>query len=83
MAQLGLQVYRMSVDWARVEPSPGVIDREALQHYRRELEVVRSAGIEPLVSLHHFTNPTWLEAKGAWLQPAVVDRWLSFVEVVV
>lgn len=83
MAQLGLQVYRMSVDWARVEPSPGVIDREALQHYRRELEAVRSAGIEPLVSLHHFTNPTWLEAKGAWLQPAAVDRWLSFVEVVV
>lgn len=83
MSQLGLETYRMGIEWSRVEPRPGELDREALARYREELEAVRAAGIEPMVTLHHFSHPSWFEAMGAWEHDRAVDTWLRFVRVVV
>jgi beta-glucosidase len=77
---LGLNAYRLSVEWARVEPEPGRFDRSALDHYRRQLEALRAAGIEPLVTLHHFTNPLWVAERGAWTNPAIVPRFAAYAE---
>lgn len=83
MAELGLQVYRMSVEWSRIEPRPGEFEREALDHYREEILAIRAAGIQPLVTLHHFSHPSWFQGLGGWTSDAAPDLFSRFVEEVV
>ncbi|MBV8194914.1 MAG: glycoside hydrolase family 1 protein, partial [Candidatus Dormibacteraeota bacterium] len=56
----GHNAHRFSVEWARVEPSPGVFDSAALRHYCDVARTCRANGIEPVVTLQHFTLPRWL-----------------------
>lgn len=79
MADLGLQVYRMGIEWARLEPRPGVFDAHAIEHYRAELGALGAGGIRPLVTLHHFTNPSWFEAAGGWVNPQAPEIFDRFV----
>ena len=83
LSELGIGNYRMSVEWARLEPRPGEFDLEALEHYRAELQALLDAGVRPLVTLHHFTNPSWFEAIGGWTHVTAVPTFLRFVEHVV
>ncbi|MEO8704694.1 MAG: family 1 glycosylhydrolase [Kofleriaceae bacterium] len=57
---LGVDSYRFSIEWARVEPVRDQIDETAIAHYREQLEALRAMGIRPLVTLHHFSNPVWI-----------------------
>jgi beta-glucosidase len=57
--ELGVDSYRFSIEWARIEPMRDVIDEAAIAHYRMELETLRGMGIRPLVTVHHFSNPVW------------------------
>ena len=68
-ASLGLNTYRYSVEWARLEPAEGVFDGAALDHYLAVTDAVLAAGLIPMVTLYHFTLPRWLAAKGGWLAP--------------
>jgi beta-glucosidase/6-phospho-beta-glucosidase/beta-galactosidase len=61
LQELHLDSYRFSVEWARVEPARDVIDEAALAHYDALLDALVAAGIRPLITLHHFSNPTWIE----------------------
>ncbi|HET9940980.1 MAG TPA: family 1 glycosylhydrolase [Candidatus Eisenbacteria bacterium] len=63
---LGLNAYRFSIEWSRVEPEEGRFDEAALAHYRTILSGCRERGITPLLTLHHFTNPRWFLARGGW-----------------
>jgi beta-glucosidase len=78
LQEMGLNAYRLSVEWARIEPERGSFDQTALDTYRRMLEALRAAGIEPLVTLHHFTSPTWLEA--GWADPDVALRFARYAD---
>jgi beta-glucosidase len=69
---LGVTGLRLSLEWSRIEPEEGRWDDAAIARYRAMLQGLRDRGIEPLVTLHHFTNPLWLERRGAFEQPAVV-----------
>lgn len=78
MAGLGLNTYRYSVEWARIEPSEGVFDEAALDHYRAVTDAVLANGLTPMVTLYHFSLPAWLAAKGGWLSvdaPALYVRY--------
>ncbi|MBM4398262.1 MAG: glycoside hydrolase family 1 protein [Deltaproteobacteria bacterium] len=77
-AGLGARVFRMSVEWARIEPEEGRFDDAALAHYRDVVRAVRDAGMEPLVTLHHFTNPRWVAAAGGWADPGIADRFSRY-----
>ena len=59
LAALGLTHHRLSIEWARIEPEPGRRDPEAIERYVEVLRAARAAGIEPWVTLHHFTLPGW------------------------
>jgi beta-glucosidase len=83
LRELGCQTHRMSVEWSRIEPAPGEWSHSALDHYRQELGLLRDAGIEPLVTLHHFANPLWLEDAGGWLNREVVRLFARYVREVV
>jgi len=63
---IGLDTYRFSVEWSRLEPQPGRYDDAALAHYRAVALACRARGITPMVTLHHFTNPRWFAALGGW-----------------
>jgi len=57
---LGVDSYRFSIEWARIEPVKDQIDEVAIAHYRAELEALEAMGIRPLVTVHHFSNPVWI-----------------------
>lgn len=80
MRELGLTAYRFSVEWSRVEPLPGYVDEAALLRYRRWCEQLRAAGITPLVSLHHFTEPLWVSEQGGFGNPATIPAFVRFAE---
>jgi beta-glucosidase len=75
----GCDAFRLSVEWARLEPTPGVIDTAALERYATVLDACRRRGLEPLVTLHHFTHPAWL-GEDFWLAADAPDRFASWVE---
>ncbi len=83
MAAMGLQIARIGVEWARVEPRQNEYDEEAVAHYVTEAEWLNAHGIRPLVTLHHFTNPMWFEDKGAFTKMENVPAFLRFVEKMV
>ena len=82
VAGLGLDNYRFSVEWSRVEPADGEISRAALAHYRRQCLGLRERGIDPVVTFHHFTTPLWLVGQGGWEGNVAVDRFARFCRVV-
>jgi beta-glucosidase len=77
---LGMQAHRLGIEWARIEPRPGEIDHGALDHYRAVLGALRDAGIAPMVTLHHFTIPTWLRDRGGLLCDELPTRLAGFAE---
>ncbi len=80
---LAMQVHRLGIEWARIEPRPGEIDPSALDHYRRVLGALRDAGITPMVTLHHFTLPIWLAERGGVTSREFPRRFVLFVRRVV
>ncbi|WP_460723928.1 family 1 glycosylhydrolase [Nocardia heshunensis] len=79
-ADLGVGVYRVSVEWARVEPSPGVWD---FSFYDGMLARIRAAGIQPMITLDHWVFPGWALDRGGWRNPGMVDDWLTNARAVV
>lgn len=78
----GCDAFRLSVEWARVEPAEGEINTTALDRYASILDACHERSLQPLVSLHHFTHPEWLGAD-FWLRPDSPDRFVEWVEVAV
>ncbi|HHW95280.1 MAG TPA: glycoside hydrolase family 1 protein [Mogibacterium sp.] len=83
MAELGIRHARIGIEWVRIEPELGVFDETGLQHYIDELTYMRSKGIEPLVTLHHFSNPSWFEKLGGFTDYENVKYFIEFAEYVV
>jgi len=65
-ARAGQNAHRLSLEWSRLEPRPGVYDPAAFARYRRLLERVRELGMTPMVTLYHFTLPRWCSEGGGW-----------------
>lgn len=80
--EIGINALRLSIEWSRIEPTPGHYDAAALGRYRQMLEALHQRGIRPMVCLHHFTHPQWFEKEGAFLGGAA-DRFVSFARHVV
>lgn len=62
--EAGLNAFRISVAWERIEPEPGVWNQEALDHYVKMIVAMRRRGLEPFVTLHHYVMPLWVSRKG-------------------
>lgn len=79
---LGHNAHRLSLEWSRIEPEEGCFNPSAINHYRNLLETLRREGIQTIVTLHHFTNPQWLAAKGGWTNSCVVKHYCQYIEKV-
>ena len=82
LAGAGLNAYRFSLEWARIEPEEGKFDEAALEHYRDEIRFCRACGVEPIVTLHHFSSPVWLIRKGGWEADTTPEDFSRYVEYV-
>lgn len=82
MAEAGLNAYRFSVEWARIEPEKGVYDEREVAHYRDVIRCCRENGIEPVITLHHFTSPKWLICEGGWENEEVIDLFAAYAKYI-
>ena len=82
LADAGLNAYRFSIEWARIEPEEGQFDDREIEHYRGMIRCCREHSVEPIITLHHFTSPAWLIRKGGWEAESTVEyfrRYASYV----
>lgn len=82
-AEMGNNAHRLSIEWSRIEPEPSVFAEDALLRYREILQAMHARGLEPMVTLHHFTNPLWLVEKGDFDSDLVVDYFRRYSRKVV
>ncbi len=64
--KLGHNAHRLSIEWARVEPEEGKFDIKEIEHYKKVFASLRENGLEPFVTLWHFTNPIWFSKLGGF-----------------
>ncbi len=82
MKELGLNTYRMSLDWSRIIPDGiGAVNEKALAHYDQLIDDLQAAGIEPFVTLYHFDYPAVLLKKGGWGNPEMENWWLNYATI--
>jgi beta-glucosidase len=79
---MGHNAHRLSIEWSRIEPHPGQFEARAVQHYADVLSALEARGLEPIVTLHHFTNPAWFARRGGWLARDSHDLFCRYVEYV-
>lgn len=80
MADMGIQVYRFGIEWARLMPEPGKVEEHAVARYRQEIQALKDRGIAPLLTIHHFSNPMWFERMGAFTRRENLSYFLDFAE---
>ena len=76
LPEIGANAYRFSVEWSRIEPRPGEFDESALALEARRVALLQRLGIEPVVTLIHYTHPLWFWREGGWENPESV-AWLA------
>ncbi|OCT12824.1 glycoside hydrolase family 1 [Paenibacillus pectinilyticus] len=78
MAAMGLNGYRFSIEWARIEPEEGHFDAAEIEHYRNVLLACRQWKITPIVTMHHFSSPQWLIREGGWESAGTPARFARY-----
>ena len=76
----GLNTYRFGIEWARIEPEPGMFSLAMLDHYKAMIGGCRERGITPMVTFNHFTTPRWFAARGAWTHPEAPDLFARYCD---
>lgn len=75
--------HRFSIEWARIEPKPGVFDQKEIEHYRNAILMLKQRNLEPFITLYHWTLPVWFVEKGHWLNKDASKYFTNFVEKIV
>ncbi|MDN5724235.1 MAG: family 1 glycosylhydrolase, partial [Corynebacterium sp.] len=81
-AAMGVNTFRLSVEWARIEPAPGEYDAEALAHYDRIISEIRAHGMTPMITMMHFVYPGWLADRGGMLTDGAVESFERYTELI-
>jgi len=79
----GHNAHRFSIEWSRIEPDEGKWNRDAVAHYSAVILALKERGLEPVVTLHHFTNPAWFTHSGGWLRRDSAKRFSRYSAYVV
>ncbi|MDB6019761.1 MAG: hypothetical protein JWR19_4250 [Pedosphaera sp.] len=80
MGKLGVNAYRMGIEWSRLQSEAhGPLHRAELARYIDQLDRLNAAGIVPMIVLHHFSNPPWINALGGWTNPATIPAFVDYV----
>jgi beta-glucosidase len=77
---IGLNAYRFSLEWPRIEPVEGQFSRAMLDHYKAMIDGCRARGLAPVVTFNHYTTPIWFAARGGWTNPQAPALFARFCE---
>jgi beta-glucosidase len=80
LAELGLNAYRFSFEWSRIEPEEGYFSRASLDHYRRMVGTCLEHDVTPVVTYCHFTTPRWFAGAGGWAGDQAPARFARYAE---
>ncbi len=83
LKDLGVNSYRFSVEWSRIQPRENVWDDASLAHYQEIVDILVQNNIEPMVTIHHFTHPLWFIKKYPWHEDSSIEKFMRFAEKVV
>ena len=79
---MGLNAYRFSVEWARIEPTEGKFSEDELDHYEAIVDRCLEVGMAPVVTFNHFTSPHWFAMRGSWLDPEAPALFARYCDTV-
>jgi beta-glucosidase len=82
VADSGQNAVRFSIEWARIEPSPGEFSTEAIDHYREVIGTANDLGLTSFVTLHHFVNPLWFAERGEWIEEESIQLFERYARKV-
>ncbi|MFF3572751.1 family 1 glycosylhydrolase [Nocardia jiangxiensis] len=82
-AQLGVQVYRISIEWSRIQPHPDAWDDAGFAFYDHVVDTITAHGIRPMLTLDHWVYPGWVADRGGWANPDMTALWLTNARKVV
>lgn len=82
LKDLGIQTYRFSLDWPKINPKFGVFDLDVINRYLLQIKLLKQNNIVPLVTLYHFSHPLWFEKMGGFLKKKNIKYFLEYVKVV-
>ena len=84
MHRIGVNAYRMGIEWSRLQVAPGSeLNQKELARYIDQLDRLNAAGIVPMVVLHHFSNPPWVNSHGGWTNEKTIPAFVDYVTKVV
>jgi beta-glucosidase len=83
LKDLGVNAYRFSLEWSRIQPKENVWDDRAIEHYQEIIDILIENNIEPMVTIHHFTHPLWFIKKYPWHKEESIEKFLIFAEKMV
>jgi beta-glucosidase len=83
LKDLGVNAYRFSIEWSRIQPREYVWDEEVIAHYQEIIDILIRNNIEPMITIHHFTHPLWFIKKYPWHTEASIGKFLSYTEKIV
>lgn len=75
---MGMNTYRMSIEWARIQPSEGVFDDAEFAHYEAILDGCAARGLKVNLTLNHFTSPHWFGMQSGWLNPKAPAQFAAY-----
>ena len=79
---LGVDHYRFSVEWSKVEPNQGEFDNKVIEHYRNMISLLLENKIVPVITLYHFTHPVWFNQLGGFEKESNIDLFIHFCKKV-
>jgi len=77
---IGLNSYRFSLEWARIEPAESEFSIAMLDFYQRMVAACHARGITPLVTFNHFSAPRWFAARGGWESAGSADLYARYCD---
>lgn len=80
LKELGVNAYRFSIEWSRIQPKENQWDEDAIAHYQEVVDILIENNIEPMITLHHFTHPLWFITKYPWHEERSIEYFMSFTE---
>ena len=83
LTMMNMNAYRFSIEWSRIEPQQGKWNAAEVQHYREYIAALKKRGIEPVVTLFHFTLPVWFYELGGFEKKANIQYFVNFAERIV
>ncbi|MDK2898969.1 MAG: beta-glucosidase [Patescibacteria group bacterium] len=83
LEKMNMNAFRFSVEWSRIEPKEGAWNVAAIKHYKEYVDELSRRGIEPIMTLFHFTLPVWFVEKGGFEKRSNVKYFTRFAKKIV